>query len=554
MGRDRSRIEAKTHAAGHPGLTLFENPALPRGLGAVALLWYLVVLVRTAWHCDDAFIAFRTADNLCRGLGAVWNPGQRVQSYTSPLWMLISAGLRGLTGEFYFTMLIVSILLAGAGAALLLFRSHRPGRAAAVLLALSASAAVVDYSTSGLENPLLFVTLVLLVEHSARLAGRRLIALSLAASVLTLIRPDALLFVLPLLGWALLRRGRERGWGRAAGELAAGLSPILLWEAFCVLYYGSPVPNTAVAKLNLDMPRAVLVQQGMRYLADALRHDPVTLLLIILGAGAALGSGKTDTRLLGAGVVLYAFYVVWVGGDFMAGRFLAAPAVAAAALLLSVGNPFGSLRLPRAGRYGRYGLALVILAYGLLWPQSRWTSGAGFGASLRPEQNVRAGGIADERSYYYPSTGLLPVLGHWREIHGAGLPVPPYRGARAGVAFRSDSTSTMESREIGFFGYFAGPGKTIVDHWALADPLLARIPFRPGRAWRIGHYPRRLPAGYLETLRDGTNQIADPEMARLYDAIRKVTRDPLLAPGRWGEIWRLNNGHYASAERRREYL
>jgi arabinofuranosyltransferase len=52
---------------------------------ALLLLAYAVVLVRTAWMCDDAFITLRTVDNFVQGYGLVWNVGERVQVYTHPL-------------------------------------------------------------------------------------------------------------------------------------------------------------------------------------------------------------------------------------------------------------------------------------------------------------------------------------------------------------------------------------------------------------------------------------------------------------------------------------
>ena len=45
---------------------------------------------------DDAFISFRYAENLATGSGPVFNPGERVEGYTSFLWVLVLAGSRAL--------------------------------------------------------------------------------------------------------------------------------------------------------------------------------------------------------------------------------------------------------------------------------------------------------------------------------------------------------------------------------------------------------------------------------------------------------------------------
>src|ERR1700738_1680717 len=48
---------------------------------------------------DDAFISFRYAENLARGAGLVYNPGERVEGYTNFLWVLIIAAVYRLGGE-----------------------------------------------------------------------------------------------------------------------------------------------------------------------------------------------------------------------------------------------------------------------------------------------------------------------------------------------------------------------------------------------------------------------------------------------------------------------
>ena len=88
----------------------------------------------------------------------------------------------------------------------------------------------------------------------------------------------------------------------------------------------------------------------------------------------------------------------------------------------------------------------------------------------------------------------------------------------------------------------------MIDTRALADPLLARLPVSAG--WRIGHFTRELPLGYLESVKRGRNLIQDPALGALHDALVLVTRGELFAAGRFAEIWKLNTGHYADAIRR----
>lgn len=522
------------------------------GLAVIAVLWFAAVVIGAAWQCDDAYITFRTAENLWRGLGPVWNPGERVQSFTSPLWMFVAAICRGVSGEVYFSTLVVSILLATAATGAIGFRIRRdPLPAALVVAGLSASAAVIDYATSGLENPLLYLLLILaLVEVRRPDSGRRVLRLALLTALVALTRLDAILFALPALCWAVWRRAPRTA---AATQLLLGLSPLIAWELFSLVYYGSFVPNTAHAKLNLAIAPQTLARQGLRYFADSARYDPITLSLVFAGLAGSFWKGRAGERLVAAGVTLYLLYVIRIGGDFMSGRFLAAPAVVSAGLLVSVIPARSPGEGPQRRQIAAVMAAVAIGLYGLFWTHSRWFSGPEFGVDRTDDLVVRASGIADERAYYYPSTGLLRVLRHRDAIASRGLPLPPYRGAFLGRDFSRSQQRVKIVNEVGFFGYFAGPDKTVIDYWALSDPLLARLPFRPPDQWRIGHYPRRIPKGYRATLASGEDRFADRGIATYYRAIALVTRGSLMTAERWREIWRLHTGHYDPIRNRADY-
>jgi len=62
---------------------------------AAGLLVYSIAVLRVTWVSDDGFISARVAANAVCGLGLVSNPGERVQSFTNPLWtLLLMPGLR----------------------------------------------------------------------------------------------------------------------------------------------------------------------------------------------------------------------------------------------------------------------------------------------------------------------------------------------------------------------------------------------------------------------------------------------------------------------------
>lgn len=504
----------------------------PRGLRLLAFVLVAAVVVKAAWVCDDAFITMRSVDNLLHGRGLTWNPGERVQVFTHPLWLGVLAAFDIVAPDGYWAALAAA--LAVSAAAIWLLLRGLPDRApviAAAGLVLALSRAHVDFATSGLENPLACLLLVLALGVGARGgepqdarpvgddAGRRgIVTLVLLASLLALTRLDLVLVPLPV----LIARLAAGGWRHWRALLVASL-PLVAWEAFSLVYFGFPLPNTAYAKLGTGIDAADLAQRGRWYLEASLRRDPLTVVALAAGLGLALWRGDRTRRLWAAGVVLYLAYVVRIGGDFMMGRFLVAPLVVTVALAAPL--------LP-AGRRG-WAVAGALLL-GLLAPRNPVT------APVMPPYETWFRGIADERGYYYPGTGLLARLRHDFAEHEY---IQAGRQARAIMAGQGEAFQAVEC--IGFYGYYAGPRMHIIDVMALADPFLARLPVgNPAdpRSWRIGHFERTLPAGYRETIAGGRNVIADPQLARLYDDVHLVVAGPLFTRERWAAIRRLNVG------------
>jgi arabinofuranosyltransferase len=496
-----------------------------RTLTVVALvLAFAAVLLRTAWLQDDAYITFRTVHNFCTGHGLCWNAGERVQTNMHPLWVFVLAIPYALTGEIYWSSLAVSGLLSLLAVLLLLASvgNHVPRLwfAGSVLLL---SAAFVDYSTGGLENPLTHLLVVLFAWAYVRDGERAredpgapgLLRLGLLAAALLLARYDTLLLVAPPLLAALVRRRPRR---RASCALALGLLPAALWLLFATFYFGSPLPSPATAKVTaLDIPRAELLAQGMRYLAESLARDPITLLTIAAALVLTATGRVHGCRALAASILLYVGYTVWVGGCFMSGRFFAAP------LLLAVFTATRAKSRWNWPWFAAAGAAIALAAFAGL----PTLSGRDYDA---PE--IPASGINDCRGFYFQSTGLLSA--RRRTWSPAGR-----------VPERLDfAPPLLVLQAVGYQGFLAGSRVHVVDRLALCDPLLSRLPGRNRGAWRIGHVARHLPDGYLATLRLGDNHIADRDLAEYYDHLRIVTRGPLFGAERLATLCHFLCGSY----------
>ena len=491
-----------------------------RLLAALLTIFFAVVVLRNAWIHDDAYITYRTVDNFINGYGLRWNSAERVQTYTHPLWMFVVAAAYFLTHEIFFTVIFVSLALSVATILLVFAAADSVAAGCLGVLVLTFSKAFVDYSTSGLENPLTHFVfgsfLVLYFRRETTLTTLYLLASLAALGAVN--RTDTLLLFLPALLWVLLRVERARG----LAVIAAGFMPLLLWETFSLFYYGFLFPNTAYAKLfDTGVGAGERAIHGLYYLLNSARIDPLTLL--VTGAGIAAGVWSRDRRQICVvgGITAYLAYVVLIGGDFVTGRFLSAPLLAAV-VLLSRWHP-----IPRR--------ALVVAAMLVI--------GVGLGSSDPPPLSTAAAGsegktlmdahgIADERAYYYPYTGFLRALQHVR--------VSNHPWALEGLEARNQRVPLVVRADIGFFGFYAGPQVHVVDVWGLADPLLARLPARADHNWRVGHFTRAIPDGYLETLASGKNRIADRQLAARYDNLSLITRGRLLDSTRLREIWKAN--------------
>jgi arabinofuranosyltransferase len=309
-------------------------------------------------------------------------------------------------------------------------------------------------------------------------------------------------------------------WRRAKWQFVFGLAPLLAWESFSLVYYGFLVPNTAYAKLATGVPQRELTAQGLAYLHNSWRADPPTLIVVGAATFAGLWTRRVEALTVAAGLILQLAYVVRVGGDFMSGRFLA-PAV-----LVSVGLLLHQARTLRE----RAAVAVLLMAAGgLAFPHGAARAWPSEPLPL-PENVIATHGIVDERLVYARETGLLAAIRRGT--------APEYPWERAGRQAAAAGVSAMSRDSVGFFGYGAGPSVQIVDRLGLCDPLLARLPAE--RSWRIGHFSRPIPAGYIETLRGKQDHLDDPALNEYYAALREITRGPLWSRARWAAILALN--------------
>jgi len=503
----------------------------PRGITRyivlLAIALYAVIVLKNAWIGDDAYITFRTIDNFIHGYGLTWNIIERVQVYTHPLWMMLLTIVYFFTREVFYTTITVSVILSLAAVVLYAFRLSASKTIATVgVLAMLLSGAFVDYSTSGLENPLTYLLLALFLYRFFIFMGKgpaasnkknHVLILSLIAALGTLNRLDTILLYAPMLAYTFWQC---RGW-RAIKSIFIGFLPLIAWELFSFVYYGFFIPNTAYAKLETGLPHSWYWTQGWYYLESTVLGDPLTLAVIIGAIIIAFASRRARLVLPAIGIVLYMVYTVYIGGSFMAGRYYAAPFF------------IGIILLSQLSRLSKTAIAAALVAIiGTSLLGSRCPLYASSSDELTREGIFH--GIVDERAASTPTHSLINYTGH-------GL---AHEWAREGQEARDKQEPFLVHYAMGYLGYFAGPQTTILDVNALTDPLLARLPLKPGIDYRIGHFTRIVPPGYTATLMDGVNKIAHPSLAQYYDKLAEITRGDIWDMARLRTAIEFNLGSY----------
>jgi arabinofuranosyltransferase len=352
-----------------------------------------------------------------------------------------------------------------------------------------------------------------------QLSQKRILTLALLAGLITLNRMDLLLLFLP----ALLELLVVRETTKRFRLVQIGFLPFILWELFSIIYYGFPFPNTYNAKLNTGISHAVLMKQGVLYYFNSIAWDPLTLLVIGASFVLSMFYGTKQEKVISLGIMAYLGYVIWIGGDFMSGRFFSVPLLGSVILLVTF--------LSRTTELYRTIILAVAVFVGFMAYSPSYSA-----PTLRDDVLENLTGVSDEQAWYYGATGLL----RW----GRSTTLPTHPWVYEGRELRDQGVKVYVGKAIGFLGFNAGPSVHVIDSFALADPLLSHLPVQSKNKVLIGHFGRALPKGYQETLETGENVISDPALAQYYEKLSLITRGRIWSLERWDAIWKLNTGQY----------
>ena len=495
----------------------------PTLLFLLALAIAIFVFLKNAWVGEDAYILFRSIEQLFSGNGPIWNPHERVQVFTSPLWFIVLALARTFSHDVYLNVIVVSLIL-WLSTLFVLKALHKNNTIFLILILLfSSSTSFFDYTSSGLENVLAYLIIATYILNYVGLfvfdnsnnskqicVERRIRILLFLFGLIICVRHDLVLLLLPPTIYVVLKNSQIFSKKQWAVFSIVSLLPFILFSLFSLVYYGFLFPNTAYAKLNTGIHQMEVFRRGIDYFISSFKYDTATLVVIIGSlVWYSFNSSEKYLRYLGYGVLLNLFYVGYVGGDFMQGRFLSYAYMVSAILLL--------LRLDKLHLHKFKALTFITVGlYLVLYPHTP------FNSPFNYKNQVIEMGIADERGFYFDELSLVQYCIRNREDNF----FPEHRWAKSGYKEKESQYRVIVTRNVGMFGYYSGIEKIIIDPLALTDPLLARLPVT-GK-WRIGHFVRTVPDGYIDSLMNGNESIVNPQVNEFYKKLRIVTQNEEL--------------------------
>jgi arabinofuranosyltransferase len=479
------------------------------------------------WITDDGFIYLRVVRQIRAGNGPVFNAGERVEAFTGTLWVALLTIADLVTPvRLEWLAVVLGLACGAAGLALAISGARRLMLAqdtepwfvplgAVVFVALTP---VWVFATSGLETGLVFGwlggCLWMLASWARAPHGRMPLPRTAVLGLGWLIRPELVLFSAAFVLIVLAGEWQHSDVRRRASVLGVALALPLAYQVFRMGYYGSLVPNTALAKEGSSTNWG----RGWRYLQDFAAPYWLWVPMVALLAGAYLPLVPSLTRrarlTVGAFVtcgVLNGAYMVGVGGDYMHARLLL-PGVFALCAPVAV--------VPATRRH----LAAVLAA--------PWAFAAVL--AFRPAQYEQrlANGFALPKSAGKVTTNVLgwgedgPGRS-WYEGPAVYYQTGVLRFARADIDVRHDLELPVGTfGGVGLASYAMGPEFHVLDLHGLADAFTAHLdptPNTPPYFPPLPGHEKPLPAPWIAAL--VTPAGSRPDAAEFWTA-----SSPLLAP------------------------
>ncbi len=469
----------------------------------VAFLVGLGFILRYLWLADDSFIYFRYVDNwVFLGRGLVYNPGEFVEGFTSPAWVLSLALLRVTRLDFFSIVGTIGVA-SYVGAFVLWSRVDRklagPLRFGTPLLLLAPCYGVCQYFSSGLETPLVLVagtvTVCFILDRTSHTWG-------ILVGLLPIVRHELAVPLLLVLVWTAARERRIPWWPVASAALSLGG-----WACFRIYYFAELLPNTFYLKDESNPT------QGWLYLKNCFAPYPLayvaaaSLVLLTIAGIRRRAAAHSEARLVMLATALVSLaYVVRVGGDMLHFRFVLFPAV----LIAMASSGVLESALAQVGVAPGRGIRSLVMVGLLVAGGATYPPQLNLHPATKEEKMLKVDGIEDSSWHrHQPDTSF-------REGR-------PTQDVAQRAAYAQSPATNPVAQGIILHGWCAKLYRNwrsyALHDWGLTDPWLARLDIpadRPGHKYRL-------------------NRVYGPQLARA-----RRNKPPVL-----GDLRRAVEGGYA---------
>jgi len=505
-----------------------------------------------SWVSEDAYITARVIDNFVNGYGLVWNLNERVQVYTHPLWMIIHIPLYFFTNDFFFSTIFISLIITSSIFFLTLRNLYSSANQKINLnifilfsfLILSRS--VSDFYTSGLETSLTFL-LTLLFVLQANKKEVSYYKIGLFTGLLLLNRMDNILLIVPCLIYLLSTNFSIS----VAKRILVGVLPFITWLIFSLLYYGFIFPNTKYAKLNTGMKTQDQIEQGVGYFFSLVKFDLTSIIIVMVTIFLIFVTRNKNKNLglnisLISGTILYSLYAIYVGGDYMIGRFFAPAIFLSIAISSILINQITLNKKSISIIYTIIFSSFIFSQFNIMKSPNVLTTP--FDAKYFIDRNTK---IHDERGWSWNTNHLINS-----NFINRSKSVQDHPFAKKGLTLNKKAELLLNQCgaspclytdyfAIGMTGYYAGKNVHLIDNFAITDSFLAHMPMTSPDGWKwAGHYYREIPAGYMKALQKNDYSSMDVNLAKYYKIIRKITSGNIFDKERISYIIDINLGKF----------
>lgn len=509
----------------------------------VTLIIFIGIIVLLAWQSDDAYHAYAMAKNLVDGNGFVYNIGERATASSCPLFTLVVAFGYFFIRHMFLVSLLICVIFSSCAYSIVVHSFCKDTKQVFVaFFTLICSSSFISYTTSGLENSMLFFLAALFLKkyfEAEKYNKKEMLYLAVLISLIAMTRMDAVLMFVPMILYVYLVKRDNVSFVGAVGIGFAGLSPFIIWELFSLFYYGFFVPNTAFVKLGTNIPKREYIVRGFQYVFNTLICDPIVLFAPFIAVVIILLTKKFKYIHLALGVLLYGIYIIYIGGDFMMGRHFTVMFLMSVIACIYVVNNEIADKESKTINYSSWVCKLMaaVLVCSLAYSMTTNVISTQFEFG----QNFNSP-ISDERGTYFKFTSLFNNAVSYATTGRMCIT----------DAWNDDSVCDLLDEDIDSGILVMVPGITKYDHndmylndlYALGDPFLSKLPAVREQGWRIGHMYREAPDGYVETVMFSDNQIRNESAAEYYEVIKLITRGDLFSKDRIKAIIDINLGKY----------